>query len=394
MIALPESGALAALALCAVLVVVNLASLAVAALRIGRKSRDKGGDLSKASAFPAGAPVSVVRPLCGLEAFSEETLLASFRLDYPAYELIFCVAEAGDPILPLLERMRAAHPRIPSRLILGDERIGGNPKLNNCVRGWDAVRHDWVILADSNVLMPPDYIQQMQAAWRTSSGLVCSTPIGARPANFFAEVECAFLNTLQARWQYAGEALGLGFAQGKSMLWNKPFLEAQGGIRALNAEIAEDAAATKLVRAAGKRVHLVASPFQQPLGHRALSEVWSRQVRWARLRRVTFPLFFAPEIGIGALLPLVLTGFVAGSVEATLWLVGAGALWYGAEIALAARAGWHRSPRMLAALLVRDALLPAIWASAWARTAIVWRGNAMDIRTRDGTALETGPSAA
>ena len=387
MIATPESGALAALALCALLVLVNLASLTVAGLRIGRKG--------KSSAFPAGAPVSVVRPLRGLEAFSEETLLASFRLDYPAYELIFCVADAGDPVLPMLERMRAAHPHIPSRLIIGDERIGGNPKLNNCVRGWDAARHDWVILADSNVLMAPDYIQQMQAAWRDRTGLVCSTPIGARPENFFAEVECAFLNTLQARWQYAGEALGLGFAQGKSMLWHKPFLEAQGGIRALNAEIAEDAAATKLVRAAGRRVHLVASPFRQPLGRRDFAEVWSRQVRWARLRRVTFPLFFAPEIGIGALLPLVLTGLLVGTAEAALWLGGAGALWYGAEMALAVRAGWHRSPRLLLAFLVRDALLPAIWASAWARTAIVWRGNAMDIRTRESAApLGTGPSAA
>lgn len=387
MIATPESGALAALALCSLLVLVNLASLTVAGLRIGRKG--------KPSAFPAGAPVSVVRPLRGLEAFSEETLLASFRLDYPAYELIFCVADAGDPVLPMLERMRAAHPHIRSRLILGDERIGGNPKLNNCVRGWDAARHDWVILADSNVLMAPDYIQQMQAAWRAETGLVCSTPIGARPENFFAEVECAFLNTLQARWQYAGEALGLGFAQGKSMLWHKPFLEAQGGIRALNAEIAEDAAATKLVRAAGRRVHLVASPFRQPLGRRDFAEVWSRQVRWARLRRVTFPLFFAPEIGIGALLPLVLTGLLVGTAEAALWLGGAGALWYGAEMALAVRAGWHRSPRLLLAFLVRDALLPAIWASAWARTAIVWRGNAMDIRTRESAApLGTGPSAA
>ena len=387
MIATPESGALAALALCSLLVLVNLASLTVAGLRIGRKG--------KSSAFPAGAPVSVVRPLRGLEAFSEETLLASFRLDYPAYELIFCVADAGDPVLPMLERMRAAHPHIPSRLIIGDERIGGNPKLNNCVRGWDAARHDWVILADSNVLMAPDYIQQMQAAWRDRTGLVCSTPIGARPENFFAEVECAFLNTLQARWQYAGEALGLGFAQGKSMLWHKPFLEAQGGIRALNAEIAEDAAATKLVRAAGRRVHLVASPFRQPLGRRDFAEVWSRQVRWARLRRVTFPLFFAPEIGIGALLPLVLTGLLVGTAEAALWLGGAGALWYGAEMALAVRAGWHRSPRLLLAFLVRDALLPAIWASAWARTAIVWRGNAMDIRTRESAApLGTGPSAA
>ncbi len=386
MIAMPESGASVVLALCAVLVLVNLASLLVAGLRIGRSG--------KPSAFPAGSPVTVVRPLRGLEAFSEETLEASFRLDYPVYELIFCVADAGDPILPMLERMRAAHPHIPSRLILGDERIGGNPKLNNCVRGWDAARHDWVILADSNVLMPPDYIQQMQTAWRGNTGLVCSTPIGARPANFFAEVECAFLNTLQARWQYAGEALGLGFAQGKSMLWHKPFLDEHGGIRALNAEIAEDAAATKLVRAAGRRVNLVAAPFRQPLGHRAFSEVWSRQVRWARLRRVTFPLFFAPEIGIGALLPLVLAGLAAGTGEAALWLAGAGALWYGAEIALALRAGWHCSPRLLAAFLVRDALLPAIWVSAWARTAIVWRGNPMDIRTREAAPLGTGPSAA
>ncbi len=61
---------------------------------------------------------------------------------------------------------------------------------------------------------------------------------------------------------------------------------------------------------------------------------------------------------------------------------------------MAARAGWHRGPRLLLAFLVRDALLPAIWASAWARTAIVWRGNAMDIRTRDAAALEPGPSAA
>ncbi len=78
-------------------------------------------------------------------------------------------------------------------------------------------------------------------------------------------MECAFLNTLQARWQYAGEAVGLGFAQGKSMLLAPPFLDSVGGIRALAAEIAEDAAATKIVRAAGRRVNLVAAPFSQPL---------------------------------------------------------------------------------------------------------------------------------
>ncbi|MGU3386842.1 ceramide glucosyltransferase [Methylobacterium sp. D53M] len=363
-----------ALSLGALLAVVQIGSIAVAARRLGR---DHGP-----SRFPDGAPVSLVRPLRGVEAYSEEMLLRSFCLDYPSYELIFCVADPADPIVPMVERLIEAHPHVPARLILGDERVSANPKLNNCLRGWRAAAHDWVVLADSNVAMPPDYLQRLQAAWRADTGLVCSTPAGARPGSFMAEVECAFLNTLQARWQYAAEAFGLGFAQGKSMLWHKPFLEAQGGLQALAAEIAEDAAATKLVRAAGKRVHLVASPFEQPLGPRGFREVWSRQLRWARLRRVTFPLFFAPEIGSGVLLPALLVALWAGSLAGLAGAAGLATLCYAAEHRLAARAGWHRSPRTLAAFLARDALIPAIWVGAWMRSAIVWRGNAMDVRPR------------
>ncbi|WP_267428105.1 ceramide glucosyltransferase [Methylobacterium sp. GC_Met_2] len=372
-----------ALALGALLSLVQIGSIAIAARRLGT--------VHGPSRFPAGAPVSLVRPLRGLEAYSEEMLTRSFRLDYPAYELIFCVADPADPIVPLVERLIAAHPRVPARLILGDERVSDNPKLNNCLRGWRAAAHEWVVLADSNVAMPPDYLQRLQAAWRDDTGLVCSTPVGARPGSFMAEVECAFLNTLQARWQYAAEAFGLGFAQGKSMLWHKPFLEAHGGLQALAAEIAEDAAATKLVRAAGKRVHLVASPFEQPLGPRGFREVWARQLRWARLRRVTFPLFFAPEIGSGVLLPALLLALWAGSLAGLVGAACLAALCYAAEVGLAICAGWRRAPRMLAAFLVRDALIPAIWLGAWVQSAIVWRGNAMDVRPR--RAAEARPYA-
>ncbi|MCJ2102776.1 ceramide glucosyltransferase [Methylobacterium sp. E-046] len=363
-----------ALSFGALLAFVQIGSIAVAGQRLGRSHGP--------SRFPAGAPVSLVRPLRGLEAYSEEMLTQSFRLDYPAYELIFCVADPGDPIVPMVECLIAAHPHVPARLILGDERVSANPKLNNCLRGWRSAAHDWVVLADSNVAMPPDYLQRLQAAWRGGTGLVCSTPVGARPDGLMAEVECAFLNTLQARWQYAAEAFGLGFAQGKSMLWHKAFLDQRGGLQALATEIAEDAAATKLVRAAGRRVHLVASPFEQPLGRRGFAEVWARQLRWARLRRVTFPLFFAPEIGSGVLLPALLVAVWAGSLAGIAGAAGLVALCYGAEYRLAARAGWHRSPRMLAAFLVRDALIPAIWLGAWVQSAIVWRGNAMDVRPR------------
>jgi ceramide glucosyltransferase len=368
-------------ALCGLLTAINLLSLAIAAGRL----RPRRSPLRAAPSAPA---VSIVRPLCGIEAFSEETLRAGFALDYPDYELIFCVADPDDPVVPLVEAIIAEHPARPSRIILGDVRISDNPKLNNCVKGWEAARHDWVVLADSNVLMPADYVQRMFAAWRANTGLVCSTPVGSRPDGFWAEVECAFLNNLQARWQYVGEAIGLGFAQGKSLLWHKPFLDAHGGIRALAAEIAEDAAATKLVRAAGLHVHLVDAPFEQPLGRRSLHEIWTRQFRWARLRRVTFPLFFAPEIVSGSL-PTLILGAVAAhasgiSVLATVTALAI--LWYAPEALLARRMRWHLDRRAPLAGITRDLMLPAMWGAAWIARDVVWRGNSMSITTKSASA--------
>jgi len=380
--------AIAAALLSIALLLVNLASILLAAFRL---------EPPRGVSRPAGRtpPVSIVIPSRGIETFTQETLQRAFTLDWPRYELVFCVAHGDDPVVTLINRAIARFPEVPARLLVGDDRVSANPKLNNCVKGWEAARHHWVILADSNVLMPRDYIEHLMAAWRSDTGLVCSTPIGSRPDGFWAEVECAFLNTLQARWQYAGEALGLGFAQGKSMLWNKPMLDANGGIRALAAEIAEDAAATKLVNGLGLRVHLVASPFEQPLGERRFGEIWSRQARWARLRRVTFPLFFAPEIMTGAALPLLFALLAAAhsgvSLPAT--ALGVLAFAYLPECALAWAKGWYLSPRIVAAMIVRDAMLPAIWARGWLGGAVDWRGNAMTIGTKAAELQETPSSA-
>jgi ceramide glucosyltransferase len=373
----------AAALLCLSLTLVNLFSIILAASRIQAPSRQAPPD-------EPVEPVTIIRPVCGLEPCIEQTLASGFVLDYPRYELIFCVARSDDPVVPLIRRLMAEHPTIASRLLVGDDRISPNPKLNNCIKGWEAARSEWVVLADSNVLMPRDYIQQLRINWKSDTGLVCSTPIGSQPGGFWAEVECAFLNSLQARWQYTGESLGLGFAQGKSMLWRRSFLEAHGGIRMLATEIAEDAAATKLVRKAGLHVHLVPAPFEQPLGARTARQVWIRQARWARLRRVTFPLFFAPEIFISGVPPLLAGAYAAGSDEDALLatLIGVAALWYGAEFMLARSKGWHISWRYPLVCLVRDCLIPAIWIYAWFGKNVVWRGNAMTIQVRQDMAFQ------
>ncbi len=331
---------------------------------------------------PADAPpVSIIRPVCGVDNFADETLRSAFRLDYPRFEVLFCVAHPDDPIIPLLRRLCAAHPAVPSRILIGDDPISGNPKLNNCVKGWHAAMHEWVVMADSNVLMPRDYLQRCLAAWRPDTGLVCSTPIGSRPGNVWAELECGFLNTLQARWQYTGEALGLGFAQGKTMLWHKPFLDQHGGIEALAAEIAEDAASTKLVRRHGLHVHLVDSPFEQPLGERRLHEVWARQVRWARLRRKTFAPFFALEIFVGCLLPLLATAYAAHAYgyDAPIAVIMVAAIWMAVEVYLAIAAGWRVTFLSPFIWLLRDLFLPFLFVSGWVADDFVWRGNVMDV---------------
>lgn len=370
--------AYACAALCAAMVTLNLAAIAIAAFRCRARPRT----LPVPAAPP---PVSIVRPLRGLETFSEETLGSSFTLDYPSYEILFCVQCANDPVIGLVERLIAAHPHIPARLLVGDDYVSANPKLNNCVKGWDAARHAWVVLADSNALLPPDYIQTMLAAFRDDTALVISMPIGSRPEGFWAEVECAFLNTFQARWQYGAEAVGIGFAQGKNMMWRREVLERAGGIRALGAEIAEDAASTKIIRAQKMKVRLVDMPFEQPLGHRTAHEVYSRHVRWARLRRVTFPAYFAPEFMNGSFAPVLTGAYAAHLLDVSVPLVAAAILatLYGAELALARVAGWRRSWRSPFANLTRDILLPVMFVDACLFDDFVWHGNAMTVREQE-----------
>jgi ceramide glucosyltransferase len=329
-------------------------------------------------------PVTLIRPICGLENNLERCLASSFRLDWPVYEILFCVAKADDPAASVVRRLIADHPQVPSRLLVGEDMFSANPKLNNVVKGWRSARHDWIVMTDSNVLMPSDTIARMMARWDSETGLVCSPPAGTEPENFGATLESAWLDSFQARWQLFADACGFGFAQGKSMLFNRQVITQLGGFERLGEEVAEDAAATLLVRGAGLKVRLVHEPFPQPLGEREIRAVWKRQLRWARLRRASFPLYFAPEILTGAALP---TGAMAtlaatGMLPAVAPLIYLSA-WYAAELLLSRAFGWPSGLRTVPAMILRDLLLPVLFVAAWFGSGFEWRGNAMTVADND-----------
>ena len=353
---------------------VHLASAVIAARRLYAMRKP-------IEAILDSPPVSVVQPLCGADRFSPETLGAILSLDYPDYEVLFCAADARDPAVPLARQAMLDHPHRAARLLIGEAAINGNPKLNNLAKGWVAAKNDWIVVVDANVLPPRDYIQRLLAGWREGTGAVSGPPIGARAENFGAEIECAFLNLYQARWQVAADSVGAGFAQGKTLFYRRDVIATGGGVEALGAELAEDAATTKLVRRLGLKVRVAQGVFQQPLGVRSLHAVWARQVRWARLRRASFPYYFALEIITALPVPALAAAGAAAAlghspIIAALAYAG---LWWGAEAGLAEAAGWRFGLNTLAAAAARDAMMPWLWLQAWFGHSFEWRGHAMSV---------------
>lgn len=316
--------------------------------------------------------ITLIRPVCGVDPFDEMTLGSSFRLSPPAAEILFCAASESDAAVPLVRRLIADNPRANARLLVGEQRISGNPKLNNVARAWDRAAHDWIAMADSNLMLPPDYLATLSAAWTPGTGLVSSPAWGWQPRGMAARVEAAVLNGNQARVQLAAAALDAGFAQGKTLFFNRRILNKAGGLAVLGRELAEDVAATKAIRGLGLKVRLVPRPFAQPIGRRSWRAVWDRQLRWSRVRRAGFPALFLLEPLNGPFLPALMV--LPMGVLPALAVIG---LWYAAEAILALRAGWPMGPADLAASVIRDLMLPAIWVATFARPGFTWRGNDM-----------------
>lgn len=319
--------------------------------------------------------VTLLRPLRGVDRFDAETLRSSFTQDHPDHEVIFCVQVPGDPAIALVERLMAEHPQVRARLLVGEAAQLRNLKLRNVAKGWAEAQGARICMSDSNLLLPPDYLRRLEGLWAPGAGLVSSPPVGTRPEGWGGHLECALLNGNQARLQLAADTLGLGFAQGKTLHYDRALTERLGGIRAMDANLAEDVATTRMIRAAGLRVVLAPQPFAQPIGRRSLRQVWDRQVRWAVMRREGFPWLYAVEPLNGGLVPIAAAvAACALSGAPPLLAAGFAALWYGAEWGLSRAAGWPAGWRDAAALPLRDVLMPAIWVAGLLRRDFTWHG--------------------
>ncbi len=350
---------------------VHVATILLVAIRLGVRSQPPP--------LTDAPPVTLIRPVSGLEYGLEAALETGFALSYPHFDLILCAEDEADPAVPLVRTLIAAHPEIRARLLIGRDPVGVSPKINNMVKGWKAAETDWIILSDSNALLPRDFVEGLFERWGEKTGVVSTATIGTLPGSFAAEIECAFLNSYQTRWGMAADIVGIGIVLGKTMLWRRDILERIGGLARIS-EAADDIAANRAVRRAGLRTRVARRTVLQALGPRTFAEMWRRQVRWAQARRIPAKgIFYSELLSVGLLPIAAMVVLTSSGFLPRVALPAFAVLWYGLEALLNAIARWPLSVRMPLAWIARDLLVPAVWVAGWFGGSMAWRGNDVDV---------------
>lgn len=270
--------------------------------------------LKKLAGFPPNGdmaymlyPVSVLKPLKGVDPGLKQNLESFFLLDYPNYEMIFSVADAFDPAIEIVEELMRKHPEANCRLVIGEEKVGINPKVNNLARSWDLAKHDLMLISDSNIRVNPSYLKRLVGHMDQSVGVITAIVSGFAPKGLGGQLETVYLNTFYARGMNLAFHVGKPCVVGKSMLFRKSQAQRFGGIRALGGFIAEDYMFGEMMRKIGLRVVLMTDSIPQFIGQYSLKDFWLRHLRWGRIRRAQAPLpfYFEPLI---ACLPAGLMG--------------------------------------------------------------------------------------
>jgi ceramide glucosyltransferase len=300
------------------------------------------------------------------------------RLDYPNLEVILCASQ-GDSEAELAVSMAVLGlPRLTGRIVA--PAAVRNPKSALLAAAIPLAAHDLILLSDDNVVSTPGRIQAHLAYREAGYGLVSACVVGDQPLNFWGTVDGAFMNGHFARLQRAGDAVGLSFSTGKSIMVSKDALVRSGGYGAAGGTVCEDAIVQRDLRAIGQTVTLTHEIQRQPIGWRRPTEVWHRHLRWARCRRRHAPLLFVIEAATSGPVAAAAGGFAGTAVDLP-FLGGVGAtaiMLLSLEWGFLALAGWPHSRWYPATWLTRELMGLALWIVALRPAAkTVWRGRSL-----------------
>lgn len=324
-------------------------------------------------------PISILKPLCGVDDDLARNLEQFATLDYPVYEVVLGVRDADDPAWPVA---RAAAARWPERmrLVVQKGEPGLNPKVNQLITLAKHARHEIVLVSDSNVRVPPGYLDEIAAHMADPTvGLVTNPVVGIGEQRLGSLLDNLHMTAgITAGAIAAKIAGGPDLVVGKSMALRKSDLRVLGGFEACKDVLAEDHLIGKWTpKVLGKRVVVCRTPVYNITQRRKVVDFLRRYQRWSVMQRAAVgPFVYFSQVFLN---PLVFA--VAGLVlSPTLAAAGVFSGLVAAKLAVDALAfkAWRPTPLRLVEVLsipLKDALVFAAWAYGLTHDKVNWRGN-------------------
>jgi ceramide glucosyltransferase len=318
-------------------------------------------------------PVSILKPLSGLDLDLESNLRTFFEQDYPSFEILFAVREPHDPAVPVVVKLQQEYPNVPSRLLITGEPPYPNAKVFSLDRMLGASAHDLVVMSDSDIRVTPALLRTIAAEFQDPKLGVATCPYRAVAGkSFWSRIEAIGMNTdFLAGILVARMLEGMRFAVGPTIAARRLVLESIGGFDRLKDYLAEDFAMGKFAAEAGHGVSLSSYVIEHHIGssfdfrHNAAHRIrWTRSTRRSRPAGYLGQLFTMPVP-----LALMLTAWNPSwwpVLPMTLAIRGVAA-WTVAELVLRSRPNWLLLPP-------EDIAGFCFWIAGFFGNTITWRG--------------------
>jgi ceramide glucosyltransferase len=331
-------------------------------------------------------PVSVLKPVHGLEAQLQKNIESFFQQDYPSFEIIFAADDADDAALDVVREVCARYPHIPSRVLVTGTKWP-NPVVYSFHCMAEAAAHDILVTADSDVQVGPHYLREIVPPMLDPQvGLLTCVYRGKNAAGFFSGLTAIGMSVeMTAGVLVANMLEGMKFGLGPTTVVRKDSLAAIGGYAALQDYIAYDFAIGDLIAKAGYRVVLSRNVIDHVVNQKSFRRMWQNQLRWAQTTRYSRP---KGHFGSGLIfaVPYGLLGFIAAAGLGH-WIFGALLLaWSIVNRLLEAwLVGWTvvRDPEIRRApwlYPLRDLLGFAVWFASYLNLRYVWRDSRFELK--------------